>query len=58
MSNFLGPDIAGEIPLETDRSGIYNGHLRVIKHLRWHSSHSAEVKPGFTVKIMEFPSDF
>ena len=36
MYNFLGPDIASEIPLETDRSGIYIGHLRVIKHLKPH----------------------
>ena len=36
MYNFLGPDIASEIPLETDRSGICIGHLRVIEHLKPH----------------------
>ena len=34
MYNFLGPDIASEIPLEIDRSGICIGHLKVIKHLK------------------------
>ena len=33
MYNFLGPDIACEIPLETDRSEICIGHLRVFKSL-------------------------
>ena len=36
MYNFLGPDIASEVPLENDRSEICIGHLRVIKHLKPH----------------------
>ena len=33
MYIFLGPDIASEIPLETDISGICSEDLRAIKHL-------------------------